>query len=68
VFRTAATGGGTPLRSARAMAAGQGQPESVERPDYLFELPENTALFLNVSFAATVTGGVAFSVVPTFAP
>jgi hypothetical protein len=63
-FRTAATGGGTSLRTVRASAAGQGQAESAERPDFLFELPENTALFLHGSAAATISGGVSYSIVP----
>ena len=64
-FRTAATGGGTSLRSVRASAAGQGGQEQAGRPDYVFEVPENTALFLNVSAAATISGGVTYSVVST---
>jgi hypothetical protein len=62
-FRTATGGGGTALRTCRASAAGQGQAESMERPDFLFELPANTALFLHVSAAATVSGGVTYSIV-----
>lgn len=63
-FRTAAAAAGVSLRTVRASAAGQGQAESAERPDFLFELPENTALFLNVTAAATISGGVSISVVP----
>lgn len=62
VFRTAAAGGGTALRTVRASAAGQGMAESAERPDYLFALPPATALFLNVTAGATISGGVSYSV------
>lgn len=65
-FRKVANGAGTTaddLRTVRASAAGQGAAESVERPDFLFELPENTPLYLNVNAALTLSGGVTYSIV-----
>lgn len=65
VFRSGAAGTGLLLGTVRASAAGQGQAEGVDRPDFLLELPEATALFLNVSAAATVSGRLGYSIVNT---
>lgn len=62
-FRTGAGGTGTSKASVRASAAGNGQAESVERPDFLFECGANEALYLNLSAAMTATGRIGYSIV-----
>lgn len=65
-FRTAAAGAGSPVgRAIQAGSAGQGGSEGEARPDFVFELAENTPLFLRLSAAATVTGGITYSIVKT---
>lgn len=62
-FRTGAGGTGTSLWSVRASAAGQGMAERVARPEWIFSGGENEAIYLNVSAAATISGGVTYSIV-----
>jgi hypothetical protein len=63
-FRTATAGGGAAVgRAIQVGSAGQGGSEGVARPDFVFELPENTPLVLRNSAAATITGGVTATVV-----
>jgi hypothetical protein len=60
-------GSGGAAKDRVRLGNGTGAAPATQRPDFLFELAENTALFLSVDAAVTVSGRVTYSVQTTAA-